>query len=204
MNATSSIIVVAKNMSSQANNGSALMDGWISQWEFWTWSTGWICAAYTKTIFCDAAFASSFADDWALLLPDGRTIAVDHCLVSDDANNQERCGLHYTTHILVLICCCTFASCLIIGWTWKQCVYDTEAIQGKTQNRTMMTMGDSIHSFLASPDRSQNHDDEDENEGEVKSGSTFVRARRTIWQPKARVRWYQAITTLFWTISMFS
>ncbi|UKZ68983.1 uncharacterized protein TrAtP1_010003 [Trichoderma atroviride] len=64
----------------------------------------------------------------------------------------------------------------------------------------MMTMGDTIHSFLASPERSQIHD---EDESETKFGSTYVRARKATWQPKARVGWYKAITPLSWAISIF-
>ncbi|KAL7896164.1 hypothetical protein HDV63DRAFT_398161 [Trichoderma sp. SZMC 28014] len=199
-NATSSLVVVAKNMTSQENGGSSLIEGWISQWEFWTFSTGWMCTGYTVKIFCDAKFASSFADNWVLQTKSNHNVLVDYCLASDEANNQERCGLHYMTHILAFICCCTFASCLMIGWVWTQYIRRTKTMQGKMDNETMMTMGDTIYSFLHSPKRSQNYDDGDE--GDAKPGSTFVRARRTTWQPKARVRWYKAITPLFWTISM--
>jgi hypothetical protein len=200
-NATSSLIVVAKNMTSQANNNSTLLEGWISQWEFWTFSTGWMCTAYTQKIFCDATFASAFADNWVLQLKSGDTVLVDHCLAGDTANNQERCGLHYMTHILAFICCCTFASCLTVGWVWTQYVNETKTMQGKRQNETMMTMGDTIYSFLLSPNRNQNPDDGDE--GDIKPGPTFVRTKRTTWQPKARVLWYQAVTPILWSISMF-
>lgn len=199
-NATSSLVVVAKNMTSQDNGGSSLIEGWISQWEFWTFSTGWMCTGYTVKIFCDAKFASSFADNWVLQTKSSQHVLVDYCLASDEANNQERCGLHYMTHILAFICCCTFASCLMIGWVWTQYISRTKTEEEKKLNETMMTMGDTIYSFLLSPSKSQNHDDGDD--GDAKPGSTFVRARRTTWQPKARVRWYKAITPLFWTISM--
>jgi hypothetical protein len=40
---SSNLIVVVSNVTTAQNNGSSLIDGWVSAWEMWFDSTSWIC-----------------------------------------------------------------------------------------------------------------------------------------------------------------
>lgn len=189
LESTRSVIVVSSNITTLQNNGSSLIDGYISSWEeWWAWSNGWICSAYHTHDFkyCTLEWADSFADDWIIMshVP----VGIDYCLVSDGINNKERCGLHYSKDVLVILCVCTFLTTLMITWTWVHHRRTNRMADSKKAKRTMITIGDAIHSFLESPldeDRSlQLNDDE----------VGAVKVCRTEWNPKRRIMWLQAVS----------
>ncbi|KAF2094484.1 hypothetical protein NA57DRAFT_46583 [Rhizodiscina lignyota] len=196
LNSTSKLIVVAGNMSSLMNNGSSLIDGWVSAWQSWQTSAWWICSAQTQDQYnCNEEFAATFADHWQLLRRDQLRITVDHCLAGDEANNQERCGLHYSADILAFVCVCTLISSLLIGWTWFKHRHDVKAQKDKKNRRTMITLGDTIHNFLESP--SSTHAES----AAMTRKPDFVEAKLAVWHPN-RIPWSGAITFPAWILSI--
>ncbi|KAL4798811.1 hypothetical protein BDV19DRAFT_385894 [Aspergillus venezuelensis] len=186
---TSSLIVVARNVSSAQNGGSSLIQGWVSAWESWVSSAAWICRAYQRNPdsimscrtgdcpkFCSWEFAENFAGNWTLYWP--IWLQVDHCLVGDEG-------------------VCTFVEVLLIGLTFFQ-HWSTRVKNVKGRERTMVTMGDVIDSFL---DPLLSTDEILENHS--------CSARRTVvatvdtWQVKPSISWFKAVSIRAWTVSMF-
>ncbi|UKZ52632.1 hypothetical protein TrVGV298_006413, partial [Trichoderma virens] len=195
LNATSSLIVVARNISSQMNNGSSLIDGWVSTWQPWTWSTSWICSAVSSSKYCNAEFASTFADHWEITSPGVHIVEVDYCLASDEADNEQRCGLHYSALILAFVCFFTFLSSLFTAFTWLQYRREVKSPENKEHAKTMVTMGDLVHSFLSEPSNLTRDES-----NRVTPKSSFVEMKLGKWQPRKSVAWYKAINR--WVLAL--
>lgn len=180
------------------NHGTSLLDGWISSWDgWWGWSNGWICLAYQADLqrqkYCTLEWSEIFVDNWTV----GRRspIAVDYCLVSETANNEERCGLHYSTHVLIIVCVCIFLESLMILWTWGLYLNSSTNPDIKSAKRTMVTMGDAIHSFLEHPLA----------DGHNLMDSTIqgkkIRVNNERWTTRKLTRWYEAVSWCTWIVS---
>lgn len=202
MTSTSSVIIVARNVSTAQNNGSSLIDGWVSGWEAWESSSSWICRAHQdrgRQKFCNWDFAKSFASNWTLSWPMG--VEVDHCLIGDEGSNRDRCGLHYSTHILAIVCACTFLESLMIYWTSTYHFRNIQTKEEKKSKRTMVTMGDAINSFLEHPHSYLDEPVADEDTPASPKPGT-VEIRMTTWQAKPRVSWFKAISPWVWALSL--
>ncbi|KAI1462625.1 hypothetical protein F4805DRAFT_464335 [Annulohypoxylon moriforme] len=159
LKSTRSVMVVARNMTSTQNNGSSLLDGWMSGWDYWDAGNHWLCSAYDPgeyTLVCNREWADGLVGDWvvgvggkAVGLPN---VLVDYCLVGDEGNNEDRCGLHYSVYILVIVCVCTTLECLLVLWTGIYFRQNKGAGEAKRRRRTLITMGDAISDFLYEPD----------------------------------------------------
>lgn len=108
MSATRALVVVAKNMTSEQNEGSSLIDAAVFGWNAdSSWASAWICLAYQKREpwdFCTWEWAQrEFADSWELQEP---PVQVDSCLVGDSGDNSERCGLHYVRQTISYVSHC--------------------------------------------------------------------------------------------------
>ncbi|KAL4908768.1 hypothetical protein BDW74DRAFT_187317 [Aspergillus multicolor] len=208
MNATGSLIIVARNISSAQNNGSSLIDGWVSGWEAWEYSASWICRAYQPdptgfrkwarwgdwTDFCNWEYAKDFAGNWTLSYP--VWMQVDHCLVGEEGDNDERCGLHYSVHIVGIVLACTVLGTLMVCWCawWHS---RTQRGDEKSLNRTMVTMGDAAESFLDCP---QGYIDGEEHSPFQKPGTVAVRL--DIWRPRGAIAWFNAVSLWIWVLSL--
>ncbi|KAF3479909.1 uncharacterized protein GIQ15_06885 [Arthroderma uncinatum] len=190
MTSTSPLIVVARNISTTQNNDSSLIDGWVSSWEGWESSQTWICRAHREKA-CTWTYAETFADNWTLSWPRG--IQVDHCLSGEQGDNDERCGLHYSVHILGIVSLCTVLECMLICWTWFYHCHNPAIMQQKENNRAIVTMGDAIHSFLEDPSTG---------DGPVPPKRGTVEVKLATWRVKARVPWIMAVGPLTWVISV--
>ncbi|KAL9116930.1 MAG: hypothetical protein Q9187_006539 [Circinaria calcarea] len=205
LTSTSSVIVVARNVSLVQNNNSSLIDGWVSAWESWRVSSEWICRLHQSTDpskwkYCNAKFAESFADHWSLGQPGAWAVAVDYCLVGEEGNNQERCGLHYSWDILKIVCACAILASFVIFWTWLQIRHDDNHPKGKSYKRTVVTMGDAIHSFLESPSESDMDSTDQKHSTSRMSG--FVEIGKMFWKTEHRIPWSKALSGWAWALSV--
>jgi hypothetical protein len=203
MKATGSLIIVARNMSSEENGGSSLIDGWNTIWEAWVYSSRWICNAHEHVteLGCDVETMADIYDNWRLLArPKTQNttwpIQVDYCLVGVDGHNDQRCGLHYSVHIFGTVCVCTFAECLFILTVW----YRHRAVS-KSENhhtltgtpaKTMVTMGDAIHEYLRKPA---------ETFSVLATETGYYESRMQKWSTQKRVRLVRAVSNRVWILS---
>lgn len=143
------LLVVARNLTSVQNNGSSIIQGWINGNAATEWSNAnfWVCnsLSWTQgTPFCNLDRTKENIGSWTLETweaPHQQIVAVDHCLLGEQADNMERCGLHFSTSIMGVVCCFTLFGCLLVSWiTWN------------LREPTMVTMGDAIASFLEKPE----------------------------------------------------
>ena len=207
MEATRPLIVVTSNWTTAQNNDSSLIDGWTSGWDGiggWVWSSGWVCSARQPKVtdkiklkYCTWSFAETFVDNWTVVSGSQPPVfaRVDYCLAGDGADNKERCGLHYSTHVLGIVCLCTLAETLLIFWTWFQNRRNAKGGDSKRHKRTMVTMGDAIHSFLEIP----NTDPDQAVDIDPKPGS--VRVRTAKWLVQSRVSWGRFVSSRAWAVT---
>ncbi|KAI1094980.1 hypothetical protein F5B19DRAFT_505090 [Rostrohypoxylon terebratum] len=111
LKSTRSVMVVAWNITSVQNNGSSLLDGWEGGWDYWETAQYWLCSTYDLgyyTKLCDRAWADGLIGDWVVGVggkPVGLpNVQVDNCLVGEEGDNEDRCGLHYSVYILAIVC----------------------------------------------------------------------------------------------------
>lgn len=206
LNVTRSVVVVAANISSHENNGTSLIDGWITGWDIWSASNSWICAvhAYGTDKMCTRTYADTFADRWMV---GGRPaesghrqrVLVDYCLVDAEVSSQEKCGLHYSAYVMAIVCTCTFTETLLILFTWLYYVRKKETDSTGKRHQMIVTMGDAIAEFLKNPTTVEG----------ISNTDTVTRTpRRTsyglsikTWR-KDCFPWFRAIDKLTWSISV--
>ncbi|KAJ7810106.1 hypothetical protein B0H14DRAFT_3758020 [Mycena olivaceomarginata] len=213
LSSTRSVLMVAKNMTSAQNNGSSLIDGWTSGWDFWHVGNHWLCAVYDPKyqnhlmeggggeyimMVCNQRWADSLGDEWAVQVGPGRIIPnvlVDYCLVGDAADNEGRCGLHHSMHIMIVVCACTVMEFMLLLWTafyFRKRGNLKARLAGKRQ-RNLVTMGDAISDFLEEPD--------------VRIGDKLETTRggyklRDAKWVECRVSWFKAISLRMWAFSI--
>ncbi|KAI1445340.1 hypothetical protein F5Y02DRAFT_130179 [Annulohypoxylon stygium] len=204
LQSTAALVLVASNMTSSENNGSSLITGFISGWEYkyaeWGKSNFWICAAYQQTRWCDLQWAETFVDQWVYGSPniDLPYVGIDYCLVGESGDNTSRCGLHYNVTLIGIVSALTLLESLLIFSVWplhrRQLIirglYKTRASYGA---ETMVTMGDAIGDFLREhseimPRRYYGIGDTD--------------IRETLWCSKTNTSWFHAVSRSTWMVSI--
>ncbi|KAJ7438863.1 hypothetical protein FB451DRAFT_1570129 [Mycena latifolia] len=165
---TRSVLVVAKNLTSAQNNGSSLLDGWMSGWDFWTKAT----TGYAPR---DSGIPNAL---------------VDYCLVGDAADNEGRCGLHHSTHIMIMVCVCIAVECMLILWTGLHFRKSGK----KKRGRSLVTMGDAISDFLEEPNV---HIGNTTGHGGYRLGVVEWVECRVSWFKAARLRGWALLIVLF-------
>ncbi len=114
---------------------------------------------------------------------------VDHCIVGEAGNNDERCGLHYNTGVLILVCIATGIELFFILWT---------TIAYRTP--TLTTIGDAIADFLKEPDVTTGVDSA---LPPRRSKHSFGTPRLGIapWKAEKNVRWFRAVSIRGWCVT---
>ncbi|KAH6690706.1 hypothetical protein F5X68DRAFT_253656 [Plectosphaerella plurivora] len=208
-NATRALVLVAQNMTSAQNGDSSLIDAAVFGWDADnSWASAWICEAYQKKEpwdFCLLKWAETeFIDDWTLAEP---RVKIDSCLVGEEGDNSERCGLHYSTHVMGIVCGCTFIEFLLILAIWFQQRHTAKgALHDDDQNmsweerkrkrearRTMTTVGDAIQSYLDNP----GHVAFEERTEPGMWGIKYVK-----WKPQKDISWFKAVSVGAWIRAM--
>ncbi|RYP48450.1 hypothetical protein DL768_005652 [Monosporascus sp. mg162] len=199
LESTRAVLVVAQNMTTIHNNGSSLLDGWMTGWDDWDGSNYWLCSAYDTGYYskiCTPQWADTL-DYWIVGIggkPEGLpNVVVNYCLVSDGANNEGRCGFHYSAHIMVTVCICTFLECLFILWTslyFRK--YDPTEEVGR-RRQSLVTVGDAIADFLHEPIA------QDSTGPKIAKGTAY-QLHITQWE-EHRSYWFTAVSTPTWVVS---
>ncbi|RBR09070.1 uncharacterized protein FIESC28_10010 [Fusarium coffeatum] len=179
LESTRSVLIVSSNVTSTRNNGSSLIDGWVTPWEtYWSWSNGWICERSQKDTnnlrYCTLEWAESFADDWTV--------------------GEVRSALQHDR--LGIVCVCTLFESLMVVWTWHQYRRSSKDPDSKKARRTMITMGDAIHSFLERPVP----DGFSLMDTDVKEGGIIV--CNVVWKLHLHIPWSKAVSKRVWIISV--
>jgi hypothetical protein len=195
---TNQLIVVAGNVTTAQNNGSSLIDGGVLGWLGWEWSNAWICQAYQPEVwrYCNWGFAKTFAKQWTL--GQQRGIQVDHCLVGEGSDNTKRCGFHYSTQVIAIVCACTLLETLLVCLT---AYYYTRQARIGRDKQALITSGDAIQSFLDTPRTTLEDQVVDKTTLELPKKRSVELALAT-WRTHPRIPWFKAISPIFWTISL--
>lgn len=204
LKSTSSVLVVGSNITAAQNEGSSLIDCWISGWDNWSTSNRWLCAYYYVTTdpdfskWCTKRWLETFPSPWkwaSWMNYSVKTGTIDYCLVGPQGDNSQLCGLHYSLNVFIVVCVCTFTSAMLILCTWLQHVHQKKS--------TLVTMGDAIAEFLKTrhyefPDVVTMH------EGIVQSRHRAhpVRVELAEWSIGRRVSWIKAVSGSVWSVSL--
>ncbi|KAI1660678.1 hypothetical protein F4813DRAFT_378961 [Daldinia decipiens] len=204
LKSTRSVLVVAHNMTAEHNNGSSLLDGWVSGWDYWDAGNYWLCSAYDPGEYskvCSSEWADTLDDGWVVGKSAGfPNILVDHCLVGDEGNNEERCGLHYSLHIMIIVCICSSLQCLLVLWTNIYFRRYSPSGESGRRRRVLITIGDAITDFLYEPSTEINEEREGQTGSNTAKGD-FYQLRLTQWN-EYQSYWFTAVSIRTWTTAL--
>ncbi|KAK5991490.1 hypothetical protein PT974_09773 [Cladobotryum mycophilum] len=201
LQATADLVVIASNLTAAQNNGSSLLNGWMNgnQPTRWDGAGKWICSVHEDqkwTKYCSPDWAKEFSHDWELATTP--PIKVAYCLVGPAGDNDQRCGLHYNTYTLSIVCLLTIIEGFLIGWTWM-----------RHSLPTLVTMGDAVASFLGNPERQPVEEDTDDDNNNSTPTKWGTRTDRKViapvvhtWNPKARVIWLSGADRQSWILAL--
>lgn len=118
------------------------------------------------------------ADRWVV-----RKQLIQYCFVGMLADNDIRCGLHFSKTIFIVIATCLLIEALLICWV---------ASLGKSP--TMVTFGDAQAEFLERPDQRTKFNRDPERPLNKRH---FALLRVAEWKPN-RLFWFNAVGTKMW------
>ena len=195
LSATRALVIVASNVTSAQKNDSSLIFGWLNGWDTWNYASRWICLAYMDASYdkwCSQEWVSSFADSWIVIYggPEAPKAVVGYCLVGEAGDNGQRCGFHYSSTVLPIVCLCTVFESLFVAWTWL-----------RHREKTFITLGDAISDFLENPDDNTSRGSTVEDTNPRAEPRSFL-TRRSPWTPYRRLSWFKAVSTPTWVISL--
>lgn len=202
LKATRAVLLVSSNVTAAQNNGSSLVGTWISGWYAWNRDDQWICRVSDMDSpqskkWCTWERANQFIDEWAVRTFDNTTMLVDHCLVGEAGDNNQRCGLHYSAYILPIVCVSTLSEGLLILWTWSR----LRNPEDNPKVKTLITMGDAVAEFLETPfavEDSETYSGSDVDSPRVDS----LNIQASPWSPEQRLSWLKAVDPKTWTFSL--
>jgi hypothetical protein len=82
-------------------------------------------------------WAQSFQHEWKITVPKNGTdynVTVDHCLVGEAANQEARCGFHYSAYLILAVCVLTSVASILVAC--------------KHNKSTIVLVGDALENFL--------------------------------------------------------
>lgn len=201
LKSTRALLLVASNVTAAENNGSSLIGTWISGWYPWNRDNQWICRVSDMDSphfkkWCTWGRASQYIDEWVVRY-DHTSMLVDHCLVGEAGNNDQRCGLHYSAYILPIVCTSILGEGLLILWTWSR-------LRNPEKNprvKTLITMGDAVAEFLEQPSSVEASETYTSN-GVVTPRLNAVGIQTGPWSSERRVSWLKAVDVKTWIYSL--
>ncbi|KAJ8128224.1 hypothetical protein O1611_g5414 [Lasiodiplodia mahajangana] len=205
-NATGSVIVVMANLTTAQNAGSSLIDGWISAYDAISGVANWLCTAYaykspSKFKGCTKDWSETLVDEWVVGY--GPKYTVDHCLISSQADNNQRCGVHYSAPVVWLVCAFTFVEAVAVLCIWIHARKHKGASHGEYehQEKTMITIGDAISNFLQNPDYTLLQSSTASTTPSPNARAYAGELGAATWEPQPRVSWLKAVSIRTWIIS---
>jgi len=235
---TQDLIVVTRRAAAD-NNGSSLM--WAdfpNGGEGWDGSSLWICSEYEPEGYskaCPLQFALTFADNWlnsaqwnfingtkeVWWLPDltaenlepgwWQNVTIDHCLVGQSGDNQQRCGLHYSSSLLVFVSVCTTTEFLLMVFLVLQYYRSTHKpredkfhgdnlAKADKSGVTLVLLGDAIAAALRETDGSHTRI-RPHTEESVQRAYTAAKLDVLRWDASRSPMWFTAVGPKTWLIS---
>jgi hypothetical protein len=97
-----------------------------------------------------------YAGNWTVNV-EGQAIPVDYCLGKPVQDLSTRCGLHFNTTIMIIVCVMNFLKVLGVAYTWIQSLRAHRRkprVSKSSEYEPLVTIGDAMQSFL---NRSDNH-----------------------------------------------
>ncbi|KAI0110771.1 hypothetical protein GGR51DRAFT_569412 [Nemania sp. FL0031] len=205
-NATGSIIVVMANLTTAQNSGSSLIDGWISAYDGISGVANWLCTAYaykspSKFKGCTKDWAKTLVDEWVVGY--GPKYTVEYCLISDQADNNQRCGVHYSAPVVGLVSTFTFIEAIAVLCIWMHARKYEKANHSDYdhQEMTMITIGDAISNFLQNPDYTLLRSNTTNTTPSSTARTYAPELKAATWEPQLYVSWLRAVSIRTWIIS---
>ncbi|KAJ8128066.1 hypothetical protein O1611_g5572 [Lasiodiplodia mahajangana] len=205
---TSDIVIVAQNITSSQNNGSSLLQGWVNGLfsDGWEYANFWVCDAETSsttdvTRYCTLDWALSFADNWQLLTweaPHQQALVVDYCLIGEQADNDNRCGVHFSSPAIGFVSLFTWIGFLVVVFVARL-----------KDDKTIATIGDAMASYLEYPEKVESISDDTSGRNQYPfikrilsgSGGYRIAIRPTLWLPSPSVTWFHAVGRGTWIMT---
>ena len=171
LTATSELVLVS-NSTSQMQNGSSLIWGWISGSDpvHWNTATGWICEKVdpVNDFYCKIDWTTKYIDHWMV-----REGFINHCLIGQEGNNANRCDFNLSTDVMCIVSLFTLTGSLLIAWTAR-----------KHRQPTLVTVGDAAAEFLKKQDGTTARDPTSTSRTSTSQNVAILGVRR--WQEKRR------------------
>ncbi|KAH8428487.1 uncharacterized protein LDX57_006186 [Aspergillus melleus] len=96
-----------------------------------------------------------YAGNWTVNVED-QAIPVEYCLGGPVQDLSKRCGLHFNTTIMIIVCVMNFVKVLGVAYTWIQSLRAhrrERRAYNSTAQEALVTIGDSMQSFLKRSDK---------------------------------------------------
>jgi hypothetical protein len=187
LNATSELVLVSSTLTShniQDGTESSFLRGWNNGDEQarWDGASNWICSIlYPHSVWpetCAKERITPYAEHWVV-----HDYTIQYCLVGKSTDNGNRCGLHFSKKVFIVI-----AICLLIE-VWLIC-----CVAILSRSPTLMTLGDAQAEFLRDPDPMTQMTT---GVGQSLENGHFVRLQMAEWRP-VRLRWLKALGPKMW------
>ncbi|KAG2413845.1 hypothetical protein HFD88_003034 [Aspergillus terreus] len=90
-----------------------------------------------------------YAGNWSVNVAD-QAIPVEYCLGQPVQDLSNRCGLHFNTTIMIIVCVMNFVKVLGVAYTWVQSLQAHRRVRAayNSELEVLVTIGDSMQSFL--------------------------------------------------------
>ncbi len=118
-------------------------------------------------------------------------VTVRYCLVGEQAKSMDtRCGFHYNSDLLIVVCICTVMETMLIG-----------LVAMRFNAPTSVLLGDAIVQMLSEHDETTDIQSSDISEPLAFHNDSAVKLEAVKWLP-LRPTWFSAVSKKVWVISM--
>ncbi|KAF2191668.1 hypothetical protein K469DRAFT_746163 [Zopfia rhizophila CBS 207.26] len=192
----SNITTKALKENSRANVNCTLVNAWESGYDHsrWNGESNWVCSQFYND--SDPSTHTFCTKEW--ILPDAQNWKVydspiQYCLQGKSADNDQRCGLHFSKTIFIVVAVCLVVEAVLV------CI--VAYIGGTT---TMVTLGDAQAEFLKETDEcTQLLSEPGKEPGKPSRRRYFARLQVAEWEP-TRVFWFKAVGPKMWFATLIS
>lgn len=214
-------ILVNETAAENANSSLVLSFQSPNPPKYFDQGSNWGCAHYSQAwIRCTEQIILRHASDWIIEM-DGKNYTAQDCLISQQADNNSRCGLHFSSVIFGIVCASLVVSCLLISLTAFICRERRPRNSSATedsdephcdQHMPLVTLGDALAAFLERPHQSHettsSSPEKKKTAGEMPKKkrqpfpTTFSLKKQT-WNARKSAHWGTAASMSEWIIFAF-